>query len=58
MADRLERYRGKRTQGGTPELGVGGTSGGKDARRNPQSTQPESVRTGRTVEQVAEDESG
>jgi DNA ligase D-like protein (predicted 3'-phosphoesterase) len=26
---------------------------GADARRNPQSTQPESVRTGRTVEQVA-----
>lgn len=25
-----------------------------DARRNPQSTQPESVKTGRTIEQVAE----
>jgi DNA ligase D-like protein (predicted 3'-phosphoesterase) len=29
---------------------------GADARRNPQSTQPESVKTGRTVEQVAEEE--
>jgi DNA ligase D-like protein (predicted 3'-phosphoesterase) len=29
---------------------------GADARRNPQSTQPESVRTGRTVEQVAREE--
>ena len=28
---------------------------GADARRNPQSTQPESVKTGRTVEQVARD---
>ncbi|HLI61503.1 MAG TPA: DNA polymerase ligase N-terminal domain-containing protein [Solirubrobacteraceae bacterium] len=27
---------------------------GADARRNPQSTQPESVKTGRTIEQVAE----
>ena len=26
---------------------------GADARRNPQSTQPESVKTGRTVEEVA-----
>jgi DNA ligase D-like protein (predicted 3'-phosphoesterase) len=31
---------------------------GADARRNPQSTQPESVRTGRTIEQVADEESG
>ena len=30
---------------------------GADARRNPQSTQPESVRTGRTVQQVAQEES-
>ena len=29
---------------------------GADARRNPQSTQPESVRSGRTIEQVAADE--
>ena len=28
---------------------------GADARRNPQSTQPESVRSGRTIEQVAAD---
>jgi DNA ligase D-like protein (predicted 3'-phosphoesterase) len=31
---------------------------GADARRNPQSSQPESVKTGRTVEQVAEEEGG
>jgi DNA ligase D-like protein (predicted 3'-phosphoesterase) len=31
---------------------------GADARRNPQSTQPGSVRTGRTIEQVADEESG
>jgi DNA ligase D-like protein (predicted 3'-phosphoesterase) len=31
---------------------------GADARRNPQSTQPESVKTGRTIEQVARDASG
>jgi DNA ligase D-like protein (predicted 3'-phosphoesterase) len=31
---------------------------GADARRNPQSAQPESVKTGRTVEQVAEEEGG
>ena len=30
---------------------------GADARRNPQSTQPESVKSGRTIEQVAQDES-
>ena len=30
---------------------------GADARRNPQSTQPESVKTGRTVQQVAQEES-
>ena len=29
---------------------------GADARRNPQSTQPESVKTGRTIEQVAREE--
>jgi DNA ligase D-like protein (predicted 3'-phosphoesterase) len=29
---------------------------GADARRNPQSTQPESVKSGRTIEQVARDE--
>lgn len=29
---------------------------GADARRNPQSTQPESVKTGRTLEQVAEED--
>ena len=29
---------------------------GADARRNPQSTQPESVKSGRTVEQVAREE--
>jgi DNA ligase D-like protein (predicted 3'-phosphoesterase) len=29
---------------------------GADARRNPQSTQPESVKSGKTIEQVAEDE--
>jgi DNA ligase D-like protein (predicted 3'-phosphoesterase) len=29
-----------------------------DARRNPQSTQPESVRSGRTIEQVATDQGG
>ena len=28
---------------------------GADARRNPQRTQPESVKTGRTIEQVAQD---
>lgn len=28
---------------------------GADARRNPESTQPESVKTGRTIEQVAEE---
>ena len=28
---------------------------GADARRSPQSTQPESVKTGRTIEQVAEE---
>ena len=31
---------------------------GADARRNPQSTQPESVRSGRTIEQVAAEASG
>jgi DNA ligase D-like protein (predicted 3'-phosphoesterase) len=30
---------------------------GADARRDPQSTQPESVKTGRTVQQVAQEES-
>jgi hypothetical protein len=29
-----------------------------DARRNPESTEPESVITGRTVEQVAEEDAG
>jgi len=31
---------------------------GADARRNPQSTQPESVRTGRTIDEVARADSG
>jgi len=31
---------------------------GADARRRPQSTQPESVKTGRTIEQVAEERGG
>ncbi|HWC85838.1 MAG TPA: DNA polymerase ligase N-terminal domain-containing protein [Solirubrobacteraceae bacterium] len=31
---------------------------GADARRNPESTEPESVLTGRTVEQVAEEDAG
>ena len=31
---------------------------GADARRNPQSTQPESVKTGRTIEEVADHERG
>jgi DNA ligase D-like protein (predicted 3'-phosphoesterase) len=31
---------------------------GADARRNPESTQPESVKTGRTLEEVAAEESG
>ena len=31
---------------------------GADARRNPQSTQPESVRTGRTIDEVAREDAG
>ena len=31
---------------------------GADARRNPESTQPESVKSGRTIEQVASEETG
>jgi DNA ligase D-like protein (predicted 3'-phosphoesterase) len=47
----------QRTRGGKqPQwLLIKRRDGLADARRNPQSTQPESVKSGRTVEQVAED---
>jgi DNA ligase D-like protein (predicted 3'-phosphoesterase) len=50
----------QRTRGGSkPQwLMIKRRDAGADARRNPQSTQPESVKTGRTIEQVAEQESG
>lgn len=56
-------YTLQRIQGGSARTGDGAQwllikrrDGEADARRNPQSTQPESVKTGRTIEQVAEQE--
>jgi DNA ligase D-like protein (predicted 3'-phosphoesterase) len=48
----------QRTRGGSkPQwLIIKRRDEGADARRNPESTQPESVKTGRTVEQVAEED--
>jgi DNA ligase D-like protein (predicted 3'-phosphoesterase) len=48
----------QRTRGGQKAqwLMIKRRDDGADARRNPQSAQPQSVKTGRTVEQVAEDE--
>lgn len=48
MADRLKRYRDKRDAAATSEAA--------DARRDPQSTEPESVKTGRTINVVAEED--
>jgi DNA ligase D-like protein (predicted 3'-phosphoesterase) len=49
----------QRTRGGSkPQwLIIKRRDEGADARRNPQSAQPESVKSGRTIEQVAQDES-
>jgi hypothetical protein len=48
----------QRTRGGSkPQwLIIKRRDEGADARRNPESTQPDSVTTGRTLEQVAADE--
>src|SRR5205807_5572812 len=50
----------QRTRGGDkPQwLVIKRRDDGADARRNPQSSQPRSVKTGRTVEQVAKEEAG
>jgi hypothetical protein len=52
-------FRVTRTGGGRRErwLLVKRRDDGADARRNPVSTQPESVLTGRTIEQVAQEAS-
>jgi hypothetical protein len=48
----------QRTRGGAkPQwLAIKRRDEGADARRNPESAQPESIKSGRTVEQVAEEE--
>ena len=52
----LQRMHSGRSGDGAEWLLIKRRDGAADARRNPESTQPESVKTGRTIQEIADEE--